>query len=183
MASGPQNPNQAIDVMVPITIAHVIVMAALAIAALLAIWWGAVLHRRRRAAEQQVDRDFAVAEQHGATRPATVEGLGGKAVTPPAEAPGQDPAHPPAEIPEVAFATDLTQIKGLGPRLAVVLAAQGITRVAQIAALTPQQAVDLDAALGPFQGRMARDRWIEQAKLLNAGDRAGYEAAFGKLGE
>ena len=29
---------------------------------------------------------------------------------------------------------------------------------------------------------MMRDRWIEQAKLLSAGDRAGYEAAFGKLG-
>jgi hypothetical protein len=29
---------------------------------------------------------------------------------------------------------------------------------------------------------MARDRWIEQAQLLAAGDRAGYEATFGKLG-
>ena len=47
---------------------------------------------------------------------------------------------------------------------------------------TPGQAAELDAKLGAFQGRMARDRWIEQATLLVAGDRAAYEAAFGKLG-
>jgi hypothetical protein len=29
---------------------------------------------------------------------------------------------------------------------------------------------------------MTRDRWIEQAKLLAAGDTAAYEAMFGKLG-
>ena len=29
---------------------------------------------------------------------------------------------------------------------------------------------------------MARDRWIEQATLLSAGDKAGYEAEFGKIG-
>ena len=58
----------------------------------------------------------------------------------------------------------------------------GYTRLDQIAGLTPDQAADLDAKLGAFQGRMARDRWIEQATLLVAGDRAAYEAAFGKLG-
>jgi hypothetical protein len=29
---------------------------------------------------------------------------------------------------------------------------------------------------------MARDRWIEQAKLLAAGETAAYEGEFGKLG-
>lgn len=77
---------------------------------------------------------------------------------------------------------DITQLKGLGPKLATTLAELGYTRLDQIAALTPAQAADLDARLGAFQGRMARDRWIEQATLLVAGDRAAYEAAFGKLG-
>ncbi|CAN5642288.1 hypothetical protein BH10PSE14_BH10PSE14_00550 [soil metagenome] len=76
---------------------------------------------------------------------------------------------------------DITQLKGLGPKLAATLAQLGYTRLDQIAALTPDQAGDLDAQLGSFQGRMTRDRWIEQARLLVDGDRAGYEAAFGKL--
>ena len=79
-------------------------------------------------------------------------------------------------------AGDITQLKGLGPKLAATLAQLGYTRVEQIAALTPDEASALDAQLGAFQGRMARDKWIEQAKLLAAGDRAGYEAQFGKLG-
>jgi predicted flap endonuclease-1-like 5' DNA nuclease len=77
---------------------------------------------------------------------------------------------------------DITQLKGLGPKLATTLAELGYTRLDQIAALTPAQASELDAKLGAFQGRMARDRWIEQATLLVAGDRDAYEAAFGKLG-
>ncbi len=88
-------------------------------------------------------------------------------------------AHPTATVPA---ASDITQLKGLGPKLAATLASLGYTRLEQIASLSPDQAAALDAELGSFQGRMARDRWIEQAKLLVAGDRAGYEAAFGKLG-
>ncbi len=44
------------------------------------------------------------------------------------------------------------------------------------------EAAQLDAQLGAFQGRMERDRWREQARFLAQGDRAGYEAQFGKLG-
>ena len=53
---------------------------------------------------------------------------------------------------------------------------------ADLAALDTAQAADLDAQLGNFRGRMGRDKWIEQARLLDAGDIAGYEAQFGKLG-
>jgi predicted flap endonuclease-1-like 5' DNA nuclease len=194
MSSGPQNPNQAIDVMTPITIGHVILMVALALAALAVIWYGTILHRRRKAAQEQVDENFAVAEEHGATNEPTAASIdGGAAVsadvpqaatTPEAEpVPAAGPtAADPAPAPTTAIASDLTQIKGLGPKLAATLAEQGITRVEQIAALTPDAAAELDAKLGSFKGRMTRDRWVEQAKLLSAGDRAGYEAAFGKLG-
>ena len=85
-----------------------------------------------------------------------------------------------------ALATDdapipVTMLKGLGPKVAARLGELGITDARQLAALDDAQAADLDAALGSFSGRMARDRWIEQARLLSAGDRAGYEATFGKL--
>ena len=39
----------------------------------------------------------------------------------------------------------------------------------------------IDAQLGRFQGRIRRDDWPAQARLLAAGDTAGYEAKFGKL--
>ena len=56
-----------------------------------------------------------------------------------------------------------------------------MTTVGQLAALDQAEAEALDARLGPFTGRMNRDRWLEQARFLAAGDRAGFEAVFGKL--
>lgn len=189
MSSGPQNPNQAIDMMVPISITHIVLMAALAIAAILAIWWGTVLRRRRAEAAQQMEDDFAVAEEHGATTPATVQGMdetpiadAPEATEPVSPPPAPTPAAPTPAAEAGPVANDLTTIKGLGPKLATTLGEHGITSVAQIAALSPDAAAELDAKLGTFKGRMGRDRWIEQAKLLSAGDRAAYEAAFGKLG-
>ncbi len=93
------------------------------------------------------------------------------------------PASLAASEPESApaGADDFTRMKGVGPKLAERLNALGVTSFAQIAALTPEQAAALDAELGTFQGRIHRDRWIEQAGFLARGDTAGYEAVFGKL--
>ncbi len=92
----------------------------------------------------------------------------------------------PAPAPAPALTTDpadtpVTMLKGLGPKLEARLASLGITTVGQLASLSPAEAASLDAQLGPFTGRMARDRWLEQARLLASGDRAGFEAAFGRL--
>ena len=75
----------------------------------------------------------------------------------------------------------VTQLKGLGSKVSAKLAELGVTTVGQLAALDDASATALDAELGPFRGRMARDRGIEQARLLAAGDRAGFEAVFGRL--
>lgn len=93
------------------------------------------------------------------------------------------PAPPAPPVPEGPPPGDgpITQLKGLGPKLAGRLAELGFTTVGQLAALDAAQAEALDARLGPFTGRMNRDRWIEQARFLAAGDRAGFEAVFGKL--
>ncbi|MDQ1229121.1 hypothetical protein [Sphingomonas sp. SORGH_AS_0879] len=97
-------------------------------------------------------------------------------------------ASPAAEAAPTAAASaerpqdqPITLLKGLGPKLTQKLAEHGITTVGDMAALSDQQAQALDAQLGPFSGRMARDRWLEQARLLAAGDRAGFEAVFGRL--
>lgn len=91
------------------------------------------------------------------------------------------PVASPAPTP-AASSDDLTRIKGLGPKLAALLGEFGITTFAQIAAWTPQEIERIDARLGRFSGRITRDQWVEQAKLLAAGDESGFTARFGNNG-
>jgi len=100
---------------------------------------------------------------------------------PPVIEPQAETVAPPAPVTRSGEG-DLTRLKGLGPKVAARLAELNVTRIADLAALDEEQAAALDAQLGNFSGRMGRDKWIEQARLLNAGDIAGYEAQFGKLG-
>ncbi len=91
---------------------------------------------------------------------------------------------PPPAAPSQASAgdgDDLRRIKGVGPKLVTLLADLGITSFEQIAGWTEEDIDRIDAQLGAFQGRIRRDSWIEQAKLLSGGDTAAYEAKFGKL--
>jgi predicted flap endonuclease-1-like 5' DNA nuclease len=76
---------------------------------------------------------------------------------------------------------DLERIKGVGPRLAEMLHARGFIRFEQIAHLTPEEIDLLDQQLGPFRGRIVRDRIVEQAVYLASGDIDGFEQHFGKL--
>ena len=94
--------------------------------------------------------------------------------------PAQTPTPTPTPAPATA-AGDLTRIKGLGPKLNARLAELGVTTCAQVAAWSDADVQAIDAQLGSFAGRPARDSWVEQARLLVAGDAAGYEAKFGKL--
>ncbi|MBE2991790.1 hypothetical protein IFR23_07150 [Sphingomonas sp. CFBP 13603] len=85
-------------------------------------------------------------------------------------------------VPAQSYADGpVTQLKGLGPKVAAQLGALGVATVGEMAALSDSEAQRIDAQLGNFTGRMSRDRWIEQARLLAAGDKAGFEAVFGKL--
>ena len=72
-------------------------------------------------------------------------------------------------------------LKGVGPKLASILNARGLTRYEQIAGLSPGQIETLDENLGAFRGRLTRDQVVEQADYLARGDREGFEARFGKL--
>ena len=76
---------------------------------------------------------------------------------------------------------DLERLKGVGPKLAVMLQARGLRRFEQIAGLTESELERLDQDLGPFRGRLQRDRVIEQAGYLARGDTDGFEQRFGKL--
>ena len=95
------------------------------------------------------------------------------------------PADSYAERAEAAAegpADQLTLLKGLGPKAAAKLNELGVRRYDQLAALAGPELARVDGQMGPLQGRIARDRWVEQAGYLAAGDTAGFEAKFGKLG-
>ncbi len=88
-------------------------------------------------------------------------------------------APAPASAP--ATGDDLTRIKGLGPKIAALLQGLGVSSFAQIAAWDDAEIDRIDAELGTFAGRIRRDNWVEQARLLAEGDSGAYEAKFGKL--
>lgn len=88
------------------------------------------------------------------------------------------PSRPPAATTS-SSADDLTRIKGLGPKLSAMLQEKGITTFAQIAEWSDADIDRIDAGLGRFQGRIRRDSWVEQAKMLAAGDESGFANQFG----
>jgi len=163
-----------------------LVIAAL-VALLLVAWWAFVASRRARVEIERKDDDGAAARRNQALidappaasidseiPPPTPQGLAGIG-----EAIAAAAAPVPIEVPHDA--DDLSLIKGLGPKLADQLRALGVTRFTQIAAWDDAEIDRIDAQLGRFQGRIRRDDWPGQARLLAEGDRAGYEAKFGKL--
>ncbi|MXP14660.1 hypothetical protein GRI44_07840 [Altererythrobacter confluentis] len=93
------------------------------------------------------------------------------------------PAAPnaPASAPASQSGDDLGRIKGVGPKLQALLATLGVDSFARIAAWSDAEIDRIDAQLGRFAGRIRRDNWVEQARLLAGGDTAGYEDKFGKL--
>ncbi|HEY0412064.1 MAG TPA: hypothetical protein VGD66_02845 [Allosphingosinicella sp.] len=150
-----------------------LIVAAILIGLVVAFW----AFRRARPSEESAARPVArdgpegnaVADEFAAaTRDVAGEIFGVDAHRP---IPG--PSGPP---------DDLQRLKGVGPKLAAQLNANGITRYDQLARLSANEVALLDARMGAFQGRIAKDRLVEQACYLERGDTDGFEATFGKLG-
>ena len=64
---------------------------------------------------------------------------------------------------------DLKQIKGIGPKLEALCNDLGFYHFDQIAAWTADEVAWVDANLKGFKGRVSRDNWVAQAKVLAAG--------------
>jgi len=71
--------------------------------------------------------------------------------------------------PRDGNADDLKEIKGVGPKLASVCNDLGYYHFDQIAAWTADEVAWMDANLKGFRGRVSRDNWVEQAKILASG--------------
>lgn len=65
-------------------------------------------------------------------------------------------------------ADDLKRIKGIGPKLEKLCNSLGFYHFDQIAGWTPDEIAWVDQNLEGFKGRVLRDNWVEQAKLLAA---------------
>lgn len=66
-------------------------------------------------------------------------------------------------------ADDLKQIKGVGPKLETELNEKGVWHFDQIASWTTDEVAWADENLVKFKGRVSRDGWVDQAKVLADG--------------
>lgn len=64
---------------------------------------------------------------------------------------------------------DLKQIKGVGPKLEALCHDMGVYHFDQIAHWTEAEVAWVDENLVGFAGRVSRDDWVSQAKILAAG--------------
>ena len=68
--------------------------------------------------------------------------------------------------PGFGQADNLEKIRGIGPMLRQLLNDTGVFYYWQIAEWSEQDVASVDALLPGYQGRITRDRWVEQAREL-----------------
>lgn len=161
----------------------------------LIIGWLALASRRTTVERVESSEESAPAKRNQAlidappaASAATIDplsGAGNSQAQPAAPAPAPTPAEPEvapavAPTPAPSASGDLARLKGVGPKLVAQLADLGVTSIAQVAAWDEADIDRIDAQLGRFSGRIRRDAWVEQARLIESGDTAGYESRFGK---
>ena len=142
---------------------------------------------KKTATKEPVAKAAAKTATKAATKPVAKKAAAKPAPAEKAAIPAEPTVPPPpAEkpVPEagVAKADNLQLLKGVGPKLVVLLNGLGISSFRQIADWTDADIARIDPELGAFQGRIARDNIVDQAGYLARGDKAGFEAKYGALG-
>ncbi len=105
--------------------------------------------------------------------------------TPVKKAPAKKPAAKKAAPKKAAapkIPDNLELLKGVGPKLNKLLGSLGVTSFGQVAGWSAADIREIDSKLGAFAGRITRDNWIDQAKLLSKGDVKAFEKKYGSLG-
>ncbi len=75
---------------------------------------------------------------------------------------------------------DLKRVSGIGPKFEEVLHGLGIWSFSQIAEWGPAEVAWIEGNLEGFRGRVMRDDWIGQAKILAAGGETEFSARVDK---
>lgn len=94
----------------------------------------------------------------------------------------------PGEKPETLTAArggqadDLKQIKGVGPKLEGMLHGLGFFHFDQVAKWSDREVAWVDQNLEGFKGRVSRDEWVAQAKILAAGGETEFSKKVDKGG-
>ncbi len=119
-------------------------------------------HYRRQAGHRQSYTEILIdsISAKGAKKPAAK-----KAAAPAKAKPAAKKAAPAAKATEK---DDLKKISGVGPVLEKKLNALGITTYSEIAKFTKKRIEEVDGELN-FKGRIEREDWKAQAKILAAG--------------
>lgn len=152
-----------------------VILAALLIAAVL-LWLVLRPRQRVRLTESTPMRPHMAAPTAKAepSRGGIADEVGARAKT----VTGQ---NPDVALTAESGGDDFHKLKGVGPKFAEILVGRGFTRYEQLASLTAEEINRLDNELGPFRGRLQRDRIVEQAAYLARGDTDGFQQHFGKL--
>ncbi|OIP82288.1 MAG: NADH-quinone oxidoreductase subunit E [Rhodobacterales bacterium CG2_30_65_12] len=102
------------------------------------------------------------------------------ATTPAAQAMGTKPQTLAA--PRKTGADDLKRIKGVGPKLEAMLHKLGFFHFDQVAKWTASEVAWVDENLEGFKGRVSRDGWVDQAKILAEGGETAFSSKVKKGG-
>ncbi len=84
--------------------------------------------------------------------------------------------------PRDGKADNLKEIKGIGPKLEKLCNSLGFYHFDQIANWTPDEVAWVNANLEGFKGRVTRDTWVDQAKILAAGGETEFSKKVEKGG-
>lgn len=120
------------------------------------------------------------AAKPAATKTAPVPKTAAAAKPAPKAAAPAKAAAAPKKAP-AAKGDNLRRLIGIGPVNEKLLKGQGVTTYAQIAAWTAADIERIEHAL-QFGGRVERERWVEQATLLAAGNEAEFAKRFPTAG-
>ena len=104
-----------------------------------------------------------------------------KAATPDASAPAGAQAKPKMlKAAKTSGADDLKRIKGIGPALEKLLNDLGVFHYDQIAGWSAAEISWVDDNLQGFKGRVSRDNWTQQAKVLATGGETEFSKRVAK---
>ncbi|MEM9795127.1 MAG: hypothetical protein AAF919_01470 [Pseudomonadota bacterium] len=128
-------------------------------------------------ASQEVDRNDVAPDGGESPEPTATAAAQSYNETAPIDAEAEQGVKPETlDGPRGGAADDLKRIKGVGPKLEKLCNKLGFYHFDQIAAWTNEEVAWVDANLEGFKGRVRRDDWVAQAKLLASGG----ETAFSK---
>ena len=125
---------------------------------------------KAKAAAKPKGATKAKAEQKPKTNPkaasSTVAKTAAKTTAKPTAAKAAPAGLERLSAPRGGVADDLKEIEGIGPAIEKLVNGLGFYHFDQIAAWTDEDAATVDAELRTFKGRIARDKWVAQARII-----------------